>query len=244
MGAADPILFLPEMALPTQLVTVIHVYFYTFFGNQNIPVVLVVTRKTGQLFILVAVDEGDVSMGDCNRIGHGYWLVVVALAALEALHLILAGFDMESPPLVPYLREDSVYRNRGNRFHRSVVKGRGGIFHGLDDTAIFRIGIPSSQDEYQPKNDGQAIFNLFRCFHSILDGCGFTIAETLPQMNPAHGTAGNFRGKDGLPEWLQPLPGPHGRRYSPPASEGHGESVVVPPAGGTGPGAGAGHSSS
>lgn len=239
MGAADPILFLPEMALPTQLIAVIHVHFCTFFGHQNIPVVLVVTRVTGQLFILVAVDKGDVSMGCFNSIGHSHRSVVVALAALEALHLILAGFNTENSPLVPNLGKNRIYRNRRNRFHRSVIKGRGGIFHGLDDTAIFRIGIPSSQDEYQPKNNGQAIFDLFRCFHSILDGCVFTIAETLPQMNPAHGTAGNFRGKDGLPEWLQQLPGPRGRQHSRLASEVHGESVVVRPAGGTGPGAAA-----
>ena len=136
MGAADPILFLPEMALPTQLVTVIHVYFYTFFGNQNIPVVLVVTRKTGQLFILVAVDESDVSMGGCNRIGHGYWLVVVALAALEACHLILAGFDTERSSLIPNLGENGIHWGRWNRFHRSVIKGRCCIFNSLGNTAF------------------------------------------------------------------------------------------------------------
>jgi len=112
MRTADPILFLSEMALPAQLVTVIHVHFCTFFSNQNIPVVLVVTRKTGQLFDLVPMVESDVSMGCFHCIGDSHRLVVVALAALEALDLILAGFDTEGPSLVPHLGENGIFRDR------------------------------------------------------------------------------------------------------------------------------------
>ena len=79
----------------------IHVHTFTTFGDQFIPCFTVMTSKAGELFIFAAMLQGNIAMGGFSSIGNGDRLVVVALAALKALHLLLAGLGPKAPPLVP-----------------------------------------------------------------------------------------------------------------------------------------------
>ena len=45
--AANPVFFLPEMALSAQFIAVVHIHFDARFGYQKIPIVLFVTGKAG-----------------------------------------------------------------------------------------------------------------------------------------------------------------------------------------------------
>ena len=96
VGTAHPIFFLSEMALAAHLVAVIHIHFHAPFGYQKITLILFVTGKTGQGFILPAMNQDDITMGHFSGLCNRDFFIVVTLTALKALDLVLAGLCPEN----------------------------------------------------------------------------------------------------------------------------------------------------
>jgi len=158
MCPANPITFLSEMALTTQFVAVIHTHLGTFFGDQNITIIFIMAGETGQQIVFIPMVEEDVTMGCLSRSGSGDNLVVVTLAAPESFNFVLTGFGPKKSTLVFYPGNNGFFRNRRDRFNRTVVKRCPGIFDCLDDAAFLRVGIPSGQNDNHRQYTPQDIF--------------------------------------------------------------------------------------
>lgn len=140
MSAANPVIFLSEMALATKQVAVIHVYLDILFAYQNITIFLIVAGKTGEQLVLIAMVEFDISMCSFNGIGNTDVLVVVALTAIETVNLLLAFFNPEPSALIGHLRQHSRFGYWGNRINFPVVKWCRSIFYYLYNAALIRMG--------------------------------------------------------------------------------------------------------
>ena len=112
MGTTHPVFALSEMALSAHPEAVIHIDDHTRFGYEEITIILIMTRKTGQGFLQPAVNEGDIPMGHFGRLRYRHCFMSMTLTALVALDLILPGPCPERSPLVFCPYQNTVFGHR------------------------------------------------------------------------------------------------------------------------------------
>ena len=90
------------------------------------------------------VIQADIAVGHFSRLGDTDRVIVMALAAFETLHFVLAGFSPEAPPLVWGSDQDSILWQCDNRFAAHlIIKRCVGVFIYLVNTALIGHGAPS-----------------------------------------------------------------------------------------------------
>ena len=139
VGSAHPVFFLSEMALAAQLVAVIHVDPGSLFNHEEIALVFFMAGKTVKGFLLPTVHQGNVAMGHFCSLRNFDFLVVVTLAALEALNFILTGPGPETSALVPGLHQYGIRRQRLDRTDTLVVKWGGCLLIGFGNSSRTRV---------------------------------------------------------------------------------------------------------
>ena len=140
VGTTHPVFFLPEVALTAHLVAVIHIDFCALFGYQKIVFIFFMAGITGQGSCLAAVIQNDFTVGDFSGPRDPDRLVIVALTAFKALHLVLARFGAELPPLVSFRYQHGRYGKRQGRIDLFfIINGRRCIFVDFNDAALCGI---------------------------------------------------------------------------------------------------------
>jgi len=121
MGTANPVAFLPEVALAAQLVAVIHVHSRSLFNHEDITLIFFMTGKTVEGLSLPTVHQRNIAMGHFSGLRNFDRFIIVTLATLETLNFILAGPGPESPALVPGLHQDGIHRQRLDRADMRLI---------------------------------------------------------------------------------------------------------------------------
>ena len=150
VGTANPVFFLPEVALTAQLVAVIHIHFHAIFGFQKITLFFAVAAETGQGPRLAAVRKDNFTMGDLGSVCNPDRFVIMTFTAFKALNLIFAGLGPENPPLIYFGNLNGTYRKRQDRIDLLfIIKGPRCILIGLYDSAFYRIGRAYRKNQQQ-----------------------------------------------------------------------------------------------
>ena len=93
--------------------------------------------------------QSDVAVGNLSSLYQRDVFIVMAFAAFKALHLVLACFRPEAPPLISGIHQNNVVRERYDCIHTLfIIKGLGCVFVGFLDTVLSRIHGPARKGEH------------------------------------------------------------------------------------------------
>ncbi len=123
MGTAQPVAFLPEVALPAEEITVVEVDLLPFFILQEVLVVPMVAVDAGEAAALPAMIDRHGAVGEGLPVPGRNRFTVMAAAAGISFNIFLPGQDLEGSPLISLFGGDGFLGDRLDRIDSGVVVG-------------------------------------------------------------------------------------------------------------------------